>query len=384
MAALKSRGALKELKATANELGITESEVSTFGSRSRKATYVAAIVAARAGSVKRPRMRESSSTPSISVAAHHIAEYVWWLVAPSIFGIPFYVLTLAMDRTDVSFWSFFTGADFVSRVAAARSSEHPFRKLFVACGAELFTLYGTAYIFAWLLSAVLVRCTKLRFVESPPPLPMVAKEIARSLGGVAIGTAGLAAVCLLRNADAARDRTLSVAEVFLPWALVLPLWGDFHFWAVHRALHSPVLYASYHKVHHQSVNTCSWSALSMHPFESLLYFSSLGIALVSPLRMPLFALRLLAFGLLLNPIPSHISFAPFEKSHWEHHTEFAYNYGSSQLFDCIFGTTHSAYVARRASRRNAEGGDEAAGASEADVWNERAAKEQARLARGID
>jgi len=68
-----SDASLKSLKAVASELGLSAAEISAFGSRARKATFVAAILAARAGSLKRPR---SESPEAQGAAAEAVAPAV--------------------------------------------------------------------------------------------------------------------------------------------------------------------------------------------------------------------------------------------------------------------------------------------------------------------
>jgi sterol desaturase/sphingolipid hydroxylase (fatty acid hydroxylase superfamily) len=52
-------------------------------------------------------------------------------------------------------------------------------------------------------------------------------------------------------------------------------------------------------------------------------------------------------SLILYPIPSHVGFAPFERHHYDHHTKFNYNYGSSQLWDVVCGTTYEDFSSRK-------------------------------------
>jgi sterol desaturase/sphingolipid hydroxylase (fatty acid hydroxylase superfamily) len=76
----------------------------------------------------------------------------------------------------------------------------------------------------------------------------------------------------------------------------------------------------------------------MHPIEHLVYFSAVLIPAVLKVA-PFWVLNLISISLIVYPIPGHIGYAPFEKHHWLHHTEFNYNYGSSQLWDVLFGTS---------------------------------------------
>ena len=157
---------------------------------------------------------------------------------------------------------------------------------------------------------------------------------------------------------------------FALWAALIGLWSDAHFYATHRLLHTPWLYRRVHKLHHRSHNTDPLSGLSMHAAEHALYFSALLPAAVPGLvAVPFWAVQALSIALVLYPIPSHLAIWPFERHHWLHHTEFNYNYGSSQLFDELCGTTFGAYAARVAAKKaggkgaEQEGGGVAVGAA---------------------
>merc|ERR1712232_669571 len=91
----------------------------------------------------------------------------------------------------------------------------------------------------------------------------------------------------------------------------------------------------------------------MHPVEHMLYFSALLPLLLLP-NVPAVSVQALSDGLISFPIPAHIGLWPFEKHHFKHHREFNYNYGSSMLFDVVFGTDFEAYQKRKlAGRQNA-------------------------------
>ena len=57
------------------------------------------------------------------------------------------------------------------------------------------------------------------------------------------------------------------------WLLLIPIWREFHFYWIHRAIHWKPLYKYVHYLHHKNVQPGPWSGLSMHPVEHLLYFS---------------------------------------------------------------------------------------------------------------
>ena len=133
-------------------------------------------------------------------------------------------------------------------------------------------------------------------------------------------------------------------------ALAVPIIHEFHFYCIHRLIHTPFLYKWVHSVHHNSVNPSPFSSLAMHPVEHLLY---LGVAfwhLIIPSH-PLIALYQLHFAG-FGAIPGHIGFDKMEVSentgidshayiHYLHHKFFECNYGDGLIpMDRLFGTFH--------------------------------------------
>ena len=166
--------------------------------------------------------------------------------------------------------------------------------------------------------------------------------------------------------------------------MLLGLWSDFHFYWVHRLLHTSLLYnplgIPVHKLHHMSNNPGPWSgsacalspahcfvparlfstphltlliththtpsarararaAVSMHPVESVLYLSKIAGVLLIPAH-PLHLLFIL-FNATLMPIPGHSGHleALGNEYHWIHHHCFSFNYGSpAGPLDKLFGT----------------------------------------------
>lgn len=132
--------------------------------------------------------------------------------------------------------------------------------------------------------------------------------------------------------------------------LLIPLFGEVHFFIVHRLLHHPVLYRYIHSLHHNSVNPGPWSGLSMHPLEHLLYFS--GIVMVAicnahPIHMLTYAIRVA-----LGPAIGHVGFDKIEVgdtakinseyyAHYLHHKLFEVNYADGVVpLDKWFGSFH--------------------------------------------
>ena len=146
---------------------------------------------------------------------------------------------------------------------------------------------------------------------------------------------------------------LSFAEN--PWtlalvALVVPVIHEFHFFCIHRLIHTPLLYKWVHSVHHNSVNPSPWSSLSMHPIEHLLYFGTAFYHLFLPSNpiIMLYQLHYAGFG----AIPGHVGFDKVEigkeqlvdshaYAHYLHHKYFEVNYGDALIpLDKWFGTWH--------------------------------------------
>lgn len=140
-----------------------------------------------------------------------------------------------------------------------------------------------------------------------------------------------------------------------PWyllclTLVMPIFHEAHFFAIHRLIHWAPLYRWIHSVHHNSVNPSPWSSLSMHPVEQLLYFSSALIHVIIPSNpiLAIYQLHYSGFGAVVG----HLGFDKLELgkeaaidshayTHYLHHKFFEVNYGDGLVpFDKWFGTWH--------------------------------------------
>ncbi len=139
---------------------------------------------------------------------------------------------------------------------------------------------------------------------------------------------------------------------FIALFVLIPLFGVFHFYWIHRWLHWPPLYRTVHFLHHRNVNIGPWSGLSMHPVEHALYLSSVLIHVVvasHPLHL-IFHLQQKA----LIAVTSHSGFetvtaGPVSDSgvragdffHQLHHRYFECNYGDPGIpCDQWFGSFH--------------------------------------------
>ena len=115
-------------------------------------------------------------------------------------------------------------------------------------------------------------------------------------------------------------------------------------------LHTPWLYRNVHKVHHESFNPDPFSGLSMHWFESTVYFSSAPLA---SFFIPLWVFRLVLKGLIVSPLLGHWGHGTWAIegvfNHYVHHTKFHWNYGSSPLWDHVCSTNYPAEMGARAA-----------------------------------
>lgn len=132
--------------------------------------------------------------------------------------------------------------------------------------------------------------------------------------------------------------------------LLVPVIHEFHFFCIHRLIHTPLLYKWVHSVHHNSVNPSPWSSLSMHPIEHALYFATMFYHLIIPSNpiLALYQLHYAGFG----AVPGHVGFDKVEITdetaleshayiHYLHHKYFEVNYGDGLIpIDKWLGTFH--------------------------------------------
>ena len=127
---------------------------------------------------------------------------------------------------------------------------------------------------------------------------------------------------------------------FIVMFLLLPFWGSFHFYVIHRALHWPPLYKWAHAVHHRNIDPNPWSGLSMHPAEHVMYLSFIFIHLVIPTH-PVHMFYL-GYTKLLSAVTSHSGYEDLlvngkrtiefgEFFHQIHHRYFDCNYGTLMM-----------------------------------------------------
>ena len=108
-------------------------------------------------------------------------------------------------------------------------------------------------------------------------------------------------------------------------------------------LHTRWLYTHVHKDHHQSYNPQPFSGLSMHWFESAVYFS--GDPLLA-LFCPLWVARLGIKSHIVFPLGGHCGHGSMKVesscNHYIHHAKFNWNFGASPFWDRLMGTNYVA------------------------------------------
>lgn len=156
-----------------------------------------------------------------------------------------------------------------------------------------------------------------------------------------------------------------MTRIYLDWS-AFPLWymplsvfiylfvQDSWFYWTHRAMHaSPRLFRLAHKVHHDSRPPTAWTAMSFHPWESLLG------AIVVPLLVFVVPIHVAMLGLVLTiatvmGVTNHMGWEMFPRSlvhsrlgrqlitashHEKHHEDYKCNYGLYfRFWDRVCGT----------------------------------------------
>ena len=171
------------------------------------------------------------------------------------------------------------------------------------------------------------------------------------VSGITIGTAYTVLWFWAAANGMAATTTWSGSPVWsVLWLVLIPMWGSFYFYWVHRFLHWPPMYKLAHALHHRNVNIGPWSGISMHPIEHTIYFSSLLIHFVVPTSPMHILFHVYTFT--LHPVCSHSGFEGLLAAgrkraelgdffHQLHHRYFECNYGTSEMpWDRWFGTFH--------------------------------------------
>lgn len=151
-----------------------------------------------------------------------------------------------------------------------------------------------------------------------------------------------------------------LAYLALAFPLML-LMHDTYFYWTHRLMHHPLLFKTFHLVHHKSTNPSPWAAYAFHPLEAII--ESL-IFVVFLFTIPVHTIHLTAFFIfsLVYNVYGHLGFELYPHGfnrHWlgkwmntsvchnQHHQYFKGNYGLYfTIWDRMMGTLRKDYDKR--------------------------------------
>jgi sterol desaturase/sphingolipid hydroxylase (fatty acid hydroxylase superfamily) len=142
----------------------------------------------------------------------------------------------------------------------------------------------------------------------------------------------------------------SLGYFFFSVVLTLLVHDTYFYWT-HRAMHHPLFFNVFHKVHHLSTNPSPWAAFAFHPLEAVVEASIIALVAflfpVHPLAIALFLLIMMIYN-----VYGHLGFElyprGFSKSaigkwintsvnHNQHHQFFRGNYGLYFLWTVGWG-----------------------------------------------
>lgn len=140
--------------------------------------------------------------------------------------------------------------------------------------------------------------------------------------------------------------------------LLMLIVHDAYFYWMHRVIHHPKLFKTFHKVHHQSTNPSPWAALSFQPTEAILEAAVIYLIVFS---FPVHRLAIMSWLILMMiyNVYGHLGYELYPKNfqrnwlgkwlntsvnHNQHHKHLKGNYGLYFLWwDRLFGTLRPDY-----------------------------------------
>lgn len=123
-------------------------------------------------------------------------------------------------------------------------------------------------------------------------------------------------------------------------ALYMLIHETYYYW-LHRWMHLPKIFRRIHKVHHDSIQTSSWTSFSFHPYESILQTLIIPlIVFIIPIHVLvlLILLIIMTISAIINHAGVEVYPEGFERNfigkwmigavhHDLHHKKFIYNFG---------------------------------------------------------
>jgi len=210
---------------------------------------------------------------------------------------------------------------------------------------------------AWSIARKLNRPISLKSLH----VGQIQKEITQSLRTILIFGVGIVVPLWMVNTGIASVNLQATMQAILLDCLMLIVWNDLHFYAMHRLLHR--YFKRAHGAHHQSNTSTPFAAYSMSATEAIL------LGAVMPLIMPFhaFSIESLVFlpiwSIIINtlahsncdmfPNASPNSLLGFIKHHQHHHSYYQGNFGFlfSQL-DTWLGTSQPLNTSQSSTTNN--------------------------------
>ena len=214
---------------------------------------------------------------------------------------------------------------------------------------------GSFFVVCYILLYRRIAASKIQ-----PKLP-TRKDYVREIGFSLVTMVLFACIPLLivRN-PAIRPYTTLYPEIgdmgmvyyWLTFPLMLVMHDTYFYW-MHRLIHHPKLYRTFHAVHHASTNPSPWAAYAFHPLEAVL---EIGIFVIFLFTIPIHRSQVFIFFLfsIIYNAYGHLGWEIYGKkfrngpigkwintstSHNAHHKYFTGNYGLYFLFwDRVMGT----------------------------------------------
>lgn len=170
---------------------------------------------------------------------------------------------------------------------------------------------------------------------------------------------------IMLNNDSIRVHTTYYKDIhqhgLLYFYLAFPIMffmHDTYFYWMHRLMHHPKLFKTFHLLHHRSVNPSPWAAYAFHPLEAIV---EVGIVVIFLFTIPIHLLHLGLFFIfmIIYNVYGHLGWELYPKkfsrnrigkwintsvSHNQHHQHFKGNYGLYTLtWDRWMGTIRKDY-----------------------------------------
>lgn len=216
------------------------------------------------------------------------------------------------------------------------------------------------YLLVWKLFAHRLRRFRIQPVKRAGATQIQA-EIKNSVIVVLFGLVTTPVLLMLQNAGYIEiyvdPMAYGLGYLFIS-ASVLWVVNDIWFYFAHRLLHRPLLYRYIHAIHHESLDTTPYTALSFHYLEPVILTGGVYVCLLLfPVSLGAIAI-VQVFGL-FNNIKSHLGYEFYPKffdrtpvlehlvnsvHHNQHHTRYNGNYGLSlRTWDILFRTEFDDY-----------------------------------------